>query len=233
MILGRYHAVAAMGTVLALLGGGVAARASWIEVPKDKGPDLGKLDAIEVSVARPAAPARQPQKRHREKVHQADKGVAHDDKQPPDHKKPKDKPQQKPDDDQDGPVTHIDDSDEPVGMPTHDMGAFNPNKFGNAAVDTGTPYMRDVVSGILSHWSYPKILQGQGTPVMCVHLDPSGKVVDTKFKTRSGDAELDDSVERAIKAFQADREKTPKPVTDSRDLATITGWICLKFDLGK
>jgi len=233
LILGRYHAAAAIGTLITLLGGGVAARASWIDQPDDKGPDLGKLDAIEVSVARSAAPAKQPQKPHREKIHKQERGVAHDDKKPPDKKKPKDEPRAKPDDDQEGPTAHIEDTDEPAGMPTHDIGAFNPNKFGNAAVNTGTPYMRDVVSGILSHWSYPKILQDQGTPVMCVHLDQSGKVVDTKFKTKSGNAELDDSVERAIKDFQADREKTPKPVTDSRDLATITGWICLKFDLGK
>jgi hypothetical protein len=232
----RYHAISAGGTIfVALL---VVALATLDHehgcggAPSEAGPDLTKLEAIEVSVARPAKPAKQPQKQHRDAVHKNDIGVSHDDKQPPPDpkkKKPDDKPQ-KPDDDKDGPATNIDDSDTPVGKPTSDIGQFNPNKFGNADVDKGDPYLRDVVKDVLAGWEFPKILDAQGVPIGCVHLDADGKVVDTKFKQKSGNDDLDDSVERALKAFKDTRNKDPKPVPTNL-LDITTEWVCFQFKL--
>ena len=236
MNLPRYHAMSAGGTTLVVLL--VVALATLDHergcggAPSEAGPDLTKLEAIEVSVARPAKPAHQPQKQHREAVHQADQGVAHDDKKqpPPDKKKKPDDKQQKPDDNKDEPTAKIDDTDEPVGKPTTDIGQFNPNKFGNADVDKGDPYLRDIVKDVLAGWEFPKILDATGVPTGCVHLDADGKVVDTKFKQKSGNAELDDSVDRALDAFKKARNQDPKPVPP-RLMDITTEWVCFDFKL--
>lgn len=234
MILPRYHATAFGGTTLVALI--VVALATLDHAngcggaPSEAGPDLTKLEAIEVSVARPAKPARQPQKQHREAVHQNDVGVSHDDKQPP-PKDPKTKDQPaKPDDNKDGPQTKIDDSDTSVGKPTSDIGQFNPNKYGNADVDKGDPYLRDIVKDVLAGWEFPKILDATGVPIGCVRLDPDGKVVDTLFKQKSGNGDLDDSVDRALKNFKDTRNKNPQQVP-TKLLDITTEWVCFQFKL--
>jgi len=232
VILPRYHATAAASTVMfALLVVAASILERELTAGVEEGPDLTKLEAIEVSIARPAKPAKQPQKQHREAIHDTDQGVAHDDKKKPDDtkKKPEDK-KAKPDDDKDGPTSKIDDSDEPVGKPTTDVGAFNPNKFGNAAVDKGDPFLRDIVKDVLSAWEFPKILDASGVPVGCVRLDPDGKVVDTLFKTKSGNGDLDDSVEHALKEFKETRNKNPQQVP-TKLLEITTEWVCFQFKL--
>jgi outer membrane biosynthesis protein TonB len=235
----RYHAISAGGTAFVALFVCALAVADYQGVggcggaAADNGPDLTKLEAIEVSVARPAKPAKQPQKQHREAVHQADQGVAHHDdpiKPPPDKKKKPDDQQPKPDDNKDQPTAKIDDTDDPLGKPTSDIGQFNPNKFGNADVDKGDPYLRDIVKDVLAGWEFPKILDASGVPTGCVHLDADGKVIDTKFKQKSGNEDLDDSVDRALEAFKKARNQDPKPVPP-RLMDITTEWVCFDFKL--
>jgi hypothetical protein len=229
VILPRYHATAAGSTALiALVVIGFATLEHRSFGDADEGPALDDLKVMEVSVARPAKPNKQPQKQHRDPVHQVDQGVAHDDKKKPDDPKPKpDNPKPKPDDDKDGPAAKPGD-DEPIGKPTSDVGDFNPNKFGNADVDKGDPYLRDVVKDVLSGWEFPKILEATGVPLGCVRLDADGKVVDTLFKTKSGNGDLDDSVERALKTFKETRNKSPQQVP-TKLLEITTEWICFQF----
>jgi hypothetical protein len=235
LVLPGYHATALGGTVLVCIAIAAAAVSGHLRQGDDEpGPDLTKLEAIEVSVARPAKPARQPQKQHREPVHQADQGVSRDDKKPPDDKKKPDDKHPKPDDNKDGPTSAIpDDTDTPAGKPTSDMGQFNPNKFGNAAVDKGDPYLRELVTDVLAAGGdFPKILSASGNPLACIHLDPDGKVVETLFKEKSNNPDLDDWVDHALKTFKDKRNQQPKQVP-TRLLETITGWICFHFDLDK
>ena len=235
MILPRYHATAAGATVLVALGmAGTIVLAHHAQGGTDEGPDLSQMEAIEVSVARPAKPNKQPQKQHRDPVHKTDLGVSHDDKPPPkDKDKPKDQPAAKPDDNSPGPTTAIPD-DEPVGKPTVEAGQFNNNKFGNADVDSGDPYLQDAVKDVLAGWEYPKILDTAGTPPLgCVQFDLDGKVLDLHIKEKSGNGDMDDSVERALKQFKETRNKDPKAVPDRNGLrekiAGWNGWICFRF----
>jgi hypothetical protein len=201
--------------------------------PSEAGPDLSKLEAIEVSVARPSKPAKQPQKQHRDPVHKQDLGVSHDDKQPPPDpkkKKPDDKPQ-KADDNKDGPASSIDDPDEPAGKPTSDIGAFNPNKFGIDDIDAGDEYWRDMKAGVLeAGGDFPTLSEG-GKVMGCVHLDPDGKVEDVVIKDNPG-GDGASWVDTALKNFKKARNDHPKQVP-TRLLPYLNGWICFKFDLSK
>jgi hypothetical protein len=233
VIHGRYHVIAGGVCVIALLGGAVAAQTPWLHFGiDDKGPDLAHMDAIEVTVARPAKQAKQPQKQHREAVHTQEQGLAHDDKKPPDPKKPDEQKPAKPDDPTPGPAAKPGD-DEPVGKPTVEAGKFNPNTVGNADVDSGDPYLQDVVKDVLTGWEYPKILNAGGVPLGCVQLDLDGKVLDIHMKEKSGNGELDDSVERSLKLFKETRNKHPQSVPNRGNLRDMisawNGWICFRF----
>src|SRR5262249_7370257 len=149
-------------------------------------------------------------------------------------KKPDDKPKDKPDDNKDGPATSITDDSAPVGKPTVEPGQFNKNKFGNADVDKGDPYFQDAVKDVLAGWEYPKILDSEGTPPLgCVQFDFDGKVLDLHIQEKSGNGDMDDSVERALKQFKDARNKDPKAVPDRQELrdelTRWNGWICFRF----
>jgi hypothetical protein len=232
----EYHVVAGCAAFIAALGIGVGARAKLLDPgapPDDKAIDMD-LTAIEVSVARPQKKATQPQKQHRDPVHKQQQGLSHDDKvKPPEQKKPDDKPKGKPDDDKTGPASTITDDSAPVGKITPDQGSFNQNKFGIDDVDTGDPYLRDLKAGLIeAGGTFPTILQATGQPLACLHLDADGKVVDTKFKEKSGDGDVDAWVEHALKQFETARNKDPKQVPTNL-LPLIQGWICFHFDLSK
>ena len=63
-------------------------------------------------------------------------------------------------------------------------------------------------------------------------LDPSvigfGTIDDIEVKKPSGNAELDDSVERALKELQKKREKDPKPVP-AHLVPKTRKWICYRL----
>ena len=238
MIHGRYHAIAGGAMFVGLILGAIGAQAKLLDGKRgdddDKGPDL-QLKAIEVSVARPSQnKTRQPQKPHRDPVHdQSLKGLAHDDKaHPPDKKKPDD-PKQKPDDDKDGPASTIKDDDNPVGKPVSDPGQFNPNKFGTDDVDRGDPYLQELKKDILQAGGpFPTIIQAKGTPLACLHVAADGTIADTLFKEKSGDGDVDQWVEGALKGITKDRKEHPQEVP-ARLYEQISGWICFHFDLSK
>ena len=121
-----------------------------------------------------------------------------------------------------------DDDDTPVGKPTEDVGQFDGSEFGFAEETKGDPYFQKLIADLRSGWEYPKLLQGAGVPVGCVRLEGSGKVSDTLFKEKSGDGDLDQSVEVALKRLKKLRDESPRPVPDHL-LKHTTRWICFKF----
>jgi hypothetical protein len=232
---GGLHAVAS--TILAVVAAGMTFGV-WYQAHAaassgKKGPDLDDMEAIEASLAykKPDAP-KQPQKpKVAPEPEVKPEGVSHDEKKKPDEVKKPDEPVKKPS--ETDPLAkyhrHNTDDDEEVGKPTDpDVGAFDGSEFGFATETKGDPYFQSLVADLLKDWEYPKLLSDAGEPVECLRLEPTGKISDTLFKTKSGNAELDDSVEQQVKALVKKRDEDPRPVPDHLLKQTMR-WICIKF----
>jgi outer membrane biosynthesis protein TonB len=205
----------------------------------DDGPKLAEMEAIEASLAykKPNAP-KQPQKHVKAPEPDAKPdGVSHDaDKKPDPDKKPDEPKDKKPDPNAD-PLAkfkrHNEDDDSQTGKPNEDVGAFDGSEFGFAEETKGDPYFQKLVADLVAGWEYPQILSASGVPVGCLHLSADGKVAETKFKDKSGDSQLDDSVDRALTKLQKARNENPVPVPTHLLKAAITRWVCFKFKLDK
>lgn len=230
---GELHTLAVIGAVLLTAGLGVGLRACTDEAKAapDR-PVLEDMEAIEASIATRKKPAKLPQKKTQEAPpeKQVDKVNRENDRLPD---QPKDKPTSDPKIDPNDPLKNVKkrtfDEDTPVGPPTEDVGAFNDNERGFADETKGNPYFQRVARDINEAWEFPKILSATNAAVGCLHLTADGKIARTKLE-KSGDSQLDQSVEEALKKVETLRNNKPEPVpTDIRRLA-ITRWICFKFN---
>ena len=104
-------------------------------------------------------------------------------------------------------------------------GSANGSEWGTEKDAHGDPYAGELKGHIHSAWELPAIEQGTGEVLGCVKLDKDGKIVDRFVKKKSGNANLDRSVELALK--QAPDMKEPVP-DDMIDLMTVKG-ICFRF----
>ncbi len=191
-------------------------------------------DVVEASLAYKKTETKQPQKPKSEPPPEVKpEGVSHDEKKPvtePPKKKPDDA-KAKPDVD---PMKEYQkhhrvntDDDNQVGEVKHDDGEWNGSEFGYASKTTGDPFGQEFVGDLLdAGGDYPSLSSDVGTPVGCVRFDASGKVVDTKFKVKSGNADFDRWVEDALSGFQKMRNKDPKPPPDPK---WTEKWQCYKF----
>lgn len=231
----EFHVFSAAGTLIAGVCLTVAARAQWISPASAAESDFGEMEAIEASLAYKKATPKQPQKKHREAVHEQTEGVSHDPDKPADDSKKPDPPKRKPDDNSPGPTAKpSDDDDAPVGKITDDepVGQFDGSEFGFAEESKGDPYFQKLVGDFIqAGGEYPSILSTAGAPVECFHLDADGKVVDTKLKEKSEEDSLNDWAERAAKGLKEERERHPAPVPAHLLKAATTRWICLKIKL--
>jgi hypothetical protein len=122
-----------------------------------------------------------------------------------------------------------DDDDLPVGPATQPVvGAFDGSEDGWGDETRGDPYLGALKSELLRAWEYPEILSEVGTPIGCIHLEPDGTVPEVVLREKSGNAELDDSVERALAELQKKREKEPKPVP-AHLIPKTRKWICYRM----
>lgn len=196
----------------------------------DGGPDLDDMEAIEASLAyKKAEPQKQPQKKKKAPTPEVKpEGVSRDDQKVPVPDK-KDEPKTKPDDVVD-PLADFrrPDPDEldQGKVADEDVGQFDGSEFGFADVTKGDEYWQHLIADM--RWEYPALLAGDGVPVGCLHLELDGKVTEIKLQTRSGNDELDDSVEFALKTLKQARDEQPVPVPDRLQKQTRK-WICFKF----
>jgi hypothetical protein len=110
------------------------------------------------------------------------------------------------------------------------LGSFDGSEFGWAPTSKGDPYYIELVKVLREHWEYPEISSDEGTPVGCLRLEPDGKISDTLFKEKSGNPELDDSVERAMSATVKIRNENPVEVpTHLLQEGVTTKWFCMRF----
>ena len=104
-------------------------------------------------------------------------------------------------------------------------GSTDGSEWGTEKDAKGHPYAGELKGRIYGAWQLPSLEQGTGEAVGCVKLDREGKIVDRHVKQKSGNANLDRSVELALK--QAPDMESPVP-DDLIDLMTSKG-ICFRF----
>jgi hypothetical protein len=104
-------------------------------------------------------------------------------------------------------------------------GSAGGSEWGTEKDARGHPYAGELKGRIHSAWELPALEQGTGEAEGCVKLDKNGKIVDRFMKKKSGNANLDRSVEVALK--QAPDMTEPVP-DDLVDLMTSKG-ICFRF----
>jgi hypothetical protein len=231
------HVIAAVITVVlggGMLGGAVVLSGIGGSNHEEEGPNLDDMEVIEATLAyKKPTPKKQPQKPMRAPNPEVKPdGVSHDADKPV--TEPKDEPDKpkKPDD-----LSKVldqykrpnDDEDLDVGKPKEeDLGEFDGSDFGWAESTKGDPYFVALVSDLREGWEYPEISPGDGVPVVCIHLEPDGKIPETDFKEKSGNAELDDSVERQLSKLEKKRGEHPRPVPDNL-LKLTRKWICFRM----
>ncbi len=106
-------------------------------------------------------------------------------------------------------------------------GSAEGSKWGTEVDAKGHPYAAELKGRIYSAWMVPSLETGSGEAHGCVKLDADGKIVDRHVKKKSGNANLDRSVELALK--QAPDMETPVP-EELLSLITVKG-ICFRFTI--
>jgi hypothetical protein len=146
-----------------------------------------------------------------------------------DQAKPMDKPEDKPQS-ADDPLAQFkrQNSDEPIGESEPTVGAFDGDEFGFGDETRGDPYLGRLKADLLRGWEYPEILSDVGTPIGCIHLEPDGKIEQWELREKSNNAELDDSVERALKELQKVRNEEPLEVP-AHLVPKTRKWICYRM----
>jgi hypothetical protein len=203
------------------------------EQAKAQKADFGEMEAIEASVAYKKAPVKQPQKKVKEPDPvEKPEGVSHDEnKKPPDQKKDEQKKPKKDDTDPLAKFHHPTDDDSPTGNVKPDPGDFNGESYGWAAATTGHPFWRKLVADFRQGWEIPTIsvADAKVLPAACFHITPEGKIQEFKFKEKSGNEVLDDSVQRGLDALKKLRDATPTPVPNEL-LNQTNRWVCFRFN---
>ncbi len=215
-------AIAIKGGDISLFGrsGGGGERDKSIE-------DMEVIDAALAEL--PKKPEQQPQKKFRA-PDPVDKPVA---VSRDDQAKPIDKPEDKPSTDPVDPLDQFkrsnDDDDQPIGKPDEQpVGAFDGSEFGFGDETRGDPFLGRLKADLLRNWSYPEILSDVGTPVGCIHMEPDGTIESWELREKSGNAELDDSVERALTELQKIRKDEPIEVPVHL-IPKTRKWICYRM----
>jgi len=231
------HLVASVGTFLVTaalsFGATIQFDACAVFAQADDGPNLAEMEAIEASLAVKETPSKQPQKPKRAPVPEVKpEGMSTDADRPP--VPPKEDKAKKPDEDfskQYEKFKRTDDDELEPGKPTEEVGSFDGSEFGFAEENKGDPFFQKLIADLVAIWEYPKILEGSGVPVGCMRLGADGKIIDINFKEKSGDAALDDSVERALATLKKDRNQDPRPVPTHLLKVATTRWTCFRFKL--
>jgi hypothetical protein len=118
------------------------------------------------------------------------------------------------------------DDEGPATMPV--VGKFDGSEDGWGDETRGDPWMGALKSELLRGWEYPEILSDVGTPIGCIHLEPDGTIPETVLREKSGNEELDDSVERALRELKKKRDAEPKPVPVHL-IPKTRKWICYRM----
>lgn len=214
----QLHAYSTIGTVLATAGVVIAVyfadeAAGSTGAAADPYENMVVIDAA--LAEKSTAEKKQPQKEFRpppEPVKPV--GVSHDENAKPVVEPDKPKPDPKVDVQSvlDKNRAKEEDEDLPVGKPEIETGRVDGVEIGYGDKTYGDPFLGALKSGVMRAWEFPEILSDVGTPLGCIQLKADGTIEDIEVKKPSGNAELDDSVERALTALQKSINQEPKPL---------------------
>jgi hypothetical protein len=242
------HALAVAGTLLTV--GALAAPVYYLGGSGNAyaGPDLSKFEVIEADLAMKSEEApKTPQKPTRTPDPKVDEAVGGDPNAKPDTcAKDSDcapgkvcknelcvrKDTKHPDDPPDLSQFHHNTDDEADTGDTkiYKPGAFDGDEQGWAPTTRGDKFYIELNKDLRAGWEYPEILSDEGFPAGCVHLQPDGKIPEVKMMEKSGNVELDDSVERALAALQKLRNQDPVEVpTHLLQTGVTEKWLCFRF----
>ena len=213
---GELHTLAAVGSCLLTAGLGVALYVFTDDAKAEASvPQLEDLEAIEASIATRKKPAKLPQKKTQEAPPEpvADK-VNRSATEMPDP--PKEKPPQDPKIDPNDPLKNVKrrgetETDSPTGPATEESGAFKRRRARLRRRDEGPPVPPARGARHQRCLGVPKILSATNAAVGCLHLTADGKISKTKLEG-SGDSQLDQSVEAALKKVETKRNTNPEPM---------------------
>jgi hypothetical protein len=217
--------VLSKGEAMGCGGGGGDAEASGFE----------EAETIEAALAfKKVAPKdRQPQKQKKEKYAPVDAPrVSNDPSAIPDDKKPDPKIAPRPDEIDPASILHKNRvQDENLSSTGADElpreGADDGSEWGTERDAKGDPYVGELVGRVKSGWTVPALETGSGLAKGCVRLDGDGKIKARELAKRSSNANLDRSVEEALRTAP-DMEA---PVPDHLlELLTVKG-LCINFNL--
>jgi hypothetical protein len=104
-------------------------------------------------------------------------------------------------------------------------GSTSGSQWGTEKDAKGIEYAGELKGRIYSVWQLPSLEQGTGITEGCVKLDKDGKIVERLIRKKSGNANLDRSVQLALK--QAPDMEDPVP-NEHLELFTVQG-ICFHF----
>lgn len=230
------HVWSIVGTavITAAVSGITLYSSEWAEAAAGTKDPYADMEVIDAALAElPKKPQKQPQKKFRAPDPEVKpEGVSRDEQAKPiDHPDEPKKPADKVPNLDDFRRPSPDDDDQPVGKPDEQpAGAFDGSEFGFGDETRGDPYLGALKADLLRGWEYPEILSDVGTPVGCIHIEPDGAIEEWELREKSGNAELDDSVERALRDLQKLRNQADakKPVP-AHLIPKTRKWICYRM----
>lgn len=246
---GEMHVVAAIGA--AVLSAALAVPTLFLaEAKSEHAPPLAEMEVIEASLAVKKTPQKQPQKKTQEKQTEVKpEGISRDEKKVVDQqacKKDSDCPAGKAceegtcktptkvakteDTDPLAKFRRNVDDESASGPAVSSVGAFDGSEHGFAEESRGHPFFQKIAGDFVQNFEYPKILEGESA-TGCIHLLADGTIAKLKVDPKSGEATLDDAVERALKKMQQARQANPQPPPIELLKQATTRWIC--FNTGK
>jgi hypothetical protein len=229
---GDMQTVSIIGTAVltAALSIGVWKTSEWTEAAAATKNPYEDMEVIDASLAElPKKPQQQPQKKFQAPDPETKPlGVSRDENREP-VTTPDEPPKKDTAPDLDKFRRDDSDDDEPIGKPDEQpVGAFDGSEFGFGDETKGDPYLGALKADLLRSWEYPEILSDVGVPVGCIHIEPDGKIEEQELREKSGNSELDDSVERALSDLQKLRNKDPRPVP-AHLIPKTRKWICWRM----
>jgi hypothetical protein len=201
----------------------------------DDGPPLSDMTVIEASLAyKKNTEKKQPQKVQAPKpVTETPTGVSHEDQ-----KAPVDRPdagvakEQSFEDIAKKFQDQREEEDTEEGETVKEGGDFNGSEHGFADVSSGDPWLQELAADVMNAWKLPSLEKGEGDAEGCVHLEPSGRIKDMEIPRKSGNSNIDRSVQLALRDVQKLRDDGAKPVP-SHLMSQTTKWTCFKFQVPK
>ena len=230
------HIAGIAGTILlhVALGLGLsvaAGRGGCVQATADK-PDFDKARHIEAAleIKGKQEKKKQPQKKKKRKVKPPEpEPVSRDAEKPPEPEEPE-KPEPEPDEvDIESIMNKNRPDDETLsdtGAEDPDLGSLQGSEWGTAHDAKGDPYVGELKGRVKKVWQFPSLEKTKDIVAWgCVKLDESGAIAEHELYEKSGNANLDRSVEIALEKA-TDMEK---PVPEHLRELLLEPGRCFKF----